>query len=101
MNTKDLGRDNRRDRKAVEHVYKRLPYLDAAPPFAFVIEAIYSSDVGTFMISTKEEKVFGEFDFVTEEKENGLQTLLASINIISQEEIVGLRWEPAHLKEAD
>ena len=52
------------------------------------------------MISSKEEKVLGIFDLVTKQEENGLETLLPSVDVIPEEEIVGSGREAAHLEEA-
>jgi hypothetical protein len=53
------------------------------------------------VISSEEEEVLGILDFVTEQKENGLKTLLPSVDVIPEEEIVGGGWEAAHLKETN
>jgi len=33
-------------------------YLDVITSFAFIVESVYSVDTGTFVISTKKEKIF-------------------------------------------
>lgn len=40
------------------------------------------------MISSQQKEVFGIFDLVCEQKDDGLNGLLASVNIISKKEVV-------------
>ena len=51
----------------------------------FIVESVYSVNTGTFMISSKQEKILWIFDLVCEQETNGLQTLFASIDVITQE----------------
>lgn len=51
------------------------------------------------MVSSQKEEVLGILDFVTKEEENSLKTLLPSVDIIPEEEVVGGRREAAHLEE--
>jgi hypothetical protein len=88
MNTEDLAGDDRGDWKSVEAVNKRLPDFDIAPPLAFVVKAVDSCDIGALVVSSEEEKVFGEFEFVAEEQQNCLKGLLSSINVVAEEKIV-------------
>lgn len=53
------------------------------------------------MVPSKEEKVLGVFDLVAQEEEDGLEGLLAPVDIVSEEEVVGARREPAHLEQPD
>jgi hypothetical protein len=58
-----------------------------------------SGDVGTLVVTAQEEEVFGIFDLVAKQEEDGLETLLSAIDIVAQEEVVCARGEPTHLKE--
>jgi hypothetical protein len=60
MDAEDLGGDNGRDGQTVEHIDKRLPDLDVASPFAFVIEAIYCSILMGFFKKKKSVSCCGE-----------------------------------------
>lgn len=53
------------------------------------------------MVPSQEEEVLGILDFVAEEQQDRLKALLSSIDIVAQEEVVGGRGEPAHLKQSD
>ena len=39
-------------------MYHDALYLDVITSFAFIVESVYSVDTGTFVISTKKEKIF-------------------------------------------
>lgn len=45
------------------------------------------------MVAAKDKEVLGIFDLICQEKTNRLQGLLASIYVITEEEIVGFRRE--------
>lgn len=53
------------------------------------------------MVSSQEEEVLWVFNLVTEEEEDGLETLFASVDVIPEEKIIGGRREAAHLKQPD
>ncbi len=45
------------------------------------------------MIAAEDEEVLGILDLVRQEKADGLQRLLSSVDVVSQEEVVGFRRE--------
>ena len=51
------------------------------------------------MVSSEDEEVFGVFDLVGEEKADGFKRLFSSIDIVTQEEVVGFGREPAVLEK--
>lgn len=53
------------------------------------------------MITSQEEEIFRIFDFVSKEQANDLQVLLASINIVSKEEIVWFWRESSNFKYSE
>ena len=67
----------------------------------FVIEAINSVDASAFVVTTEDEKVFGIFDFVGEEETYGFERLLATVYIITEEQIVCFGRESAVFKESE
>jgi hypothetical protein len=87
--------------QAVEAVCEGLPEFDVVSSFAFVIEAVDSVDTGALVVTTKEEEVFREFDFVREKETDSFKRLFATINVITKEQIVGLRRKSAILKHAE
>lgn len=66
----------------------------------FIIEAVYPVDAGTLVISPQQKEVLRIFDFVCEQQTDGLQALLASINVVTKEQVVSLRWKPSVLEES-
>lgn len=51
------------------------------------------------MISSEQEKVLRVFDLVSQQQADGLQGLLASVDIVPEEKIVALRWKATIFKE--
>lgn len=88
MTTKDLLVDDGRDGQTVETVRERLPQLDVVTTFALVIESVDPVNTGTFMIAAEEEEVLWVLDLVRQEEADGLEALLASVDVIAQEEII-------------
>ena len=64
-----------------------------------VIKSVRLVLPGTLMISSQQEEVFGIFDLVSQQKRYGLHRLFASINIVTQKQIVGPWWKSACLEE--
>lgn len=50
------------------------------------------------MVTTQDEEVFGVFDLVGQKEADRLKRLLASVNIVSEEEIVCLGGEASILE---
>lgn len=98
VHSEDLLIDNGGNRQAVEAIGECLPELDVVPPLAFIVEAIDSVNRGALVVSTENEEVFGILDLVREEKADGFEGLLAAVNVVSEEEIVGL-WREATVFE--
>lgn len=67
----------------------------------FVVKAIDAIDAGTFMVATKNKKVFWIFNFVGEQQTNGFQRLFASIHIIAEKQVISFGREPAVLKQPE
>lgn len=53
------------------------------------------------MVAPQEEEVLRVLDLVCKQETDGLQGLLASVHIVAQEQIVGLGWEAAILKQTE
>ena len=101
VHAEDLARDDRGDGEGVEGVDEALPDLDVAPSFALVVEAIHARHVGALVIAAEQKEVLGELELVTEQQQDRLETLLASIDVVAEEEVVGVGREAAHLEHAD
>ena len=60
-----------------------------------------SRDVCALVVPSEEEEILRILDLVTEKEEDGLETLLPSVHVISQEQVVCRGWKPTHLEEPD
>jgi hypothetical protein len=92
--------NNSSNGKAIEAVSEGLPQLDVISAFALVVETINSVDGGALVVSSEQEEIFGILDLVSEEKAHSLEGLLASVNVITQEEVVGIGREATVLEES-
>ena len=101
MHGEDLLVDDRSNWQAVEAVSEGLPQLDVVSALALVVEPVNAVDGGTLVVAAEDEEVLWIFDLVCEEKADGLEGLLSSVDIVTQEEVVCFRWESAVLKESE
>jgi len=92
--------DDRRAREAIEAIRKCFPQLDPEAALALVVESVNAVDRRALVIATQHEEILGVFDLVSEEEADGLQTLLATINVVAQEDVVGLGGEATVFEEA-
>lgn len=90
---KDLLVDDGRDRQTVEAVSKSLPQLDVVPALAFIVEAIDTVDGCTLVITAQDKEVLGVLDLVCQEETDSLQRLLATVDVVTKEKVVGLWGE--------
>ncbi len=74
-----------RDRQAIKSIDECFPDLDVASPLAFVVKAVDASYVGAFVVSAEKEEILRELQLVAHEQEDRFQTLLAAVDIITQE----------------
>jgi hypothetical protein len=100
MHAEDFFVNDGGNRHAVEAVRESFPELDAVSSLAFVVKTINSVDGSALVVSTQDEKVFRIFDFVSKQKTNRFQALFSTVDVISQEQIVGLGRETSVFKEA-
>lgn len=101
MHGEDLLVDDSGDRKAVETIGKSLPQLDVVATLALIVKAIDTVDRGALVVTSEDEEVFGVLDLVGKEQADGLKGLLASIDVVTEEEVVGLGREAAVLEESE
>ena len=96
----DLLVNDSSDWQTIEAIGKGLPQLDVIPSLTLIVEPIDTINGCTLMVTTKNEEVLWVFDLVCKEQTDCLERLLASINIISQKEIVCLWWEASIFEES-
>lgn len=64
----------------------------------FIIESIDSINTRALMVSSQDEKVFRVLDFIRQQQADSFKRLLASIDIITKEEVIGFGGETTVLK---
>ena len=101
VHSEDLLVDNGGNGEAVEAVGKGLPQLDVVPPLALVVEAVDPVDRGALVVAAQDEEVLGVLDLVGEEEADGLERLLASVDVVAQEEVVCFRREPTIFEQTE
>ena len=85
--------------QTIEAVCERLPYSDIQASLALIIEAINSVDLAGLVIAAEQEEVLWVLDLVGKEEADSLKRLLSTIDIVTQEQVVCIRWEPTVLEE--
>lgn len=95
----DLLVDNGGNGQAVEAVCECFPQLDVVSTLAFVVESVDTVNRCALMVATENEKVFRVLDLVRQQQANGLKRLFATVDIISEEQIVCFGGETAVLEE--
>mmetsp|Transcript_23177 Transcript_23177/g.37615 ORF Transcript_23177/g.37615 Transcript_23177/m.37615 type:complete len:263 (+) Transcript_23177:584-1372(+) len=93
--------DDRRAREAIEAIRKCFPQLDPEAALALVVESVNAVDRRALVITAQHEEILGVFNLVSEEEADGLQTLLATIDVVAQENVVGLRGEATVFEETE
>ena len=101
VHREDLLIDDRRDGQAVEAIRKSLPQLDVVPPLALVVEAVDTIDAGALVVAAEDEEVLRVLDLVGEQQADGLEGLLAAVDVVAEEQVVGFGREAAVLEEAE
>ena len=95
----DLLVDDGSDGQAVEAVGESLPKLDVVSSLALIVETVDAVDRGALVVTTENEEVLRVLDLVCEEQADCLQRLLATIDVVTEEEVVGLWGEAAIFEE--
>lgn len=95
----DLLINDSRDRQTVEAVRKCLPQFDVITTLALVIETVDTVDGSALMVSTQDEEVLGVFDLVCQQKANGLERLLATVHVVTKEQVVCFRGKATVFEE--
>lgn len=101
MHTQYLLVYHRRHRQAVEAVREYPPQPDAETALALVVEAVDAVDGSALMVSTQEEEVVGVFDLVSQEEWYGFDALFSSVDVVAEEEVVGVWRETAVFEQAE
>ena len=99
VHAKDLLVNDSGDGKAVKAISESLPKLNVVSSLTLIIEAVYAVNRGTLVVSAQQEKVLRVLDLVREQEADGFQTLLATVDIVTEEEVVGIGRESSVLEQ--
>ena len=101
MHAKDLVVNEGRDGHAVEDILELLPDTDRVPALAFIIESVNTVDLTALVIASQKEEVLLELGLIGKKQDNSLEGVLSSVNVVTEEQIVGLGREAAILEESE
>jgi hypothetical protein len=99
VHSEDLLVNDGGNGEAVKAVGESLPELDVVSALALIVETVDTVDRGTLVVSTQNEEVFRVLDLVCKEEADGLEGLLATVDVVTEEEVVSLRRETAIFEE--
>ena len=71
----------------IKTIEKHLPKWKFVPSFNFIKEAINSGNCLTLVVTAENDDLFWESSFKSKEKANDFTALLASVDVVTQEEI--------------
>ena len=89
------------DRQHIESTHKFFPKRDGIPLLALFVKPIDLCDILAFVIPPKQKYVLWIFNFVREQKANALDRLFATIDVVSQEEVVRVGRVPCQVKKPE
>jgi hypothetical protein len=98
VHAENLVIDEGRNGHAIENILELFPDADWVAALALIVEAIDSIDLSALVVTAQQEEVLLEFDLVREQKNDCLQRILSTIDIVSKEEIIGFWGEAAIFK---
>ena len=98
MHTKNLVIDYSRNGQKVEQLSELLPKFDRIDAFTGVIETIRPVDRFAFMVSAQKEEILGVLYLKSQEKTYCGNAEMSAIYIVSQKQVVCLRWIPSKIK---
>lgn len=86
--------------EAVKTFSENLPDTNIESPLALIKEPVYSVDGGAFMVPPEEKEVLWVLYLVRQEKAYRFYTLFSTVDIVTQKQIVSLRWVATILKQS-
>ena len=101
VHAEDLLVDDCGDGEAVETLSESAPEPHRVATLALLVEAVDAVDGRRLVVPAEKEEVLGVLDLVGEQKADCLDALFASVNIVAEEEIVGLGWVTAVVEKAE
>ena len=92
MKAENLIFDDSCQRQVVKEVRQVLPHVGVAVlAKAFVIEAVNLGDLPALVIASEDSDPFPVAHFEADEQRDGLDGVVASVHVVTHEEVVGIR----------
>lgn len=88
VHAENLVLDDCCDRQVVEGVHKPVPRV-VTPVFSinFIVKAVVFCCETTFMVTPQKSNLVGVLDLVGKQESDGLNTVVAPVHVVAQEEI--------------
>lgn len=100
MQTENLRSNNCSQRKVVEQLSKLLPNFSISIlSQAFIIKPVNLSDLSALMISSEDSQSLWISDFQSNKQSDSLNWVIASINVISHEQVISIRGLSSNLEK--
>jgi len=100
MQTENLRSNDCSQRKVVEQLSKLLPHFSISIlPQAFIIEPVNLSDLSALMVASKDGQSLWISHFQSDKESDSLNRVIASINVISHEQVISIRGLSSNLKK--
>lgn len=80
-------------RQAIEGVTELLPHFDREATTALVVKSVDAINACAFVVSSQEKEILRILNFVGKQKADNFQRLFATVDIVTEEQIVRLRVE--------
>lgn len=100
MDTEYFVVDNSSECQTIENLGTASPYIQT-PILSdtLVIKPINLSDDSRFVVSSQEGDSVFVSHFQSQEKQESLNTIFSSVNIIAHKDVVRIRWESSNFEE--
>jgi uncharacterized protein involved in tellurium resistance len=99
VHTEDLVVDESSNGETVEAVGETLPQLNIVSLFALVVESVHAVDGSALVVASEEEEVELVLDLVGKKKAYRLYALLATVNVVPEEQVIRRRRISTVLKQ--
>ena len=100
MHAQNFIIDQCSDRQTIKAVSEDLPQFDAMSALALIVETVDPIDRCTLVIASQQEEILWVLYFVGEQEAHCLKRLLSTVDVVTQEQVVGIRWEATILKQS-
>ena len=99
MHAKNLFIDQGANGQTVENIGENFPKLNGVAALALVIETVNTVDLCALVVTSQQEEVFRVLDLITEKQCDSLDRLLATVDVVTEEQVVCLWWEASVFEE--